>query len=175
MAESGDKEFSLEYLAERLRLREKISNNNLDENQGNSQNDGRYLDDLIVREEFIIEDVVGHNQLKTITSSERINMGGNVYTYNTGIIPQLNLSVKPFNNIPVRYLIFRGYSPVEVGDHISTLIPRYEINLDNSSQELYCDRPYREREDTIEIIKLDNMSQMKLRSDRSYDYKDYFK
>ena len=79
-------------------------------------------------------------------------------------------------SLPVRTLVFPGYSIVKGGDSIIAKIPRYEEKHASihSLRTFYLDRAFRQDEECIELAILSENGKI-LRRDRSMSYGEFFK
>ena len=141
----------------------------------------RKLSELVVEEKFTVEQVIGESYATNVTFYHSgIPFGTSIPSYETGFTLKQILTVLPYNQIPVRTLIFNGISPVKAGDYISAKIPvceRKEISgvgpLD-SNRVFYFDRNFTTEESAIELSILAPDGTV-LRTDRSVDYKRFVK
>ncbi|OGI88481.1 hypothetical protein A2995_00845 [Candidatus Nomurabacteria bacterium RIFCSPLOWO2_01_FULL_33_24] len=86
------------------------------------------LDELVVEELFNVEDVISHSCATSFTPISEMMIGGESPVYHGGLTTKLILQVTPNHiSLPVRTLVFPGYSIVKGGDSIVAKIPRYEI------------------------------------------------
>ncbi len=134
------------------------------------------LDELIVSVLFNVEEVISQSRATSFTPISEMMIGGESPVYYGGLTTKLILKVTPDHiSLPVRTLIFPGYSIVKGGDSIVAKIPRYETkNFLSGRRTFYLDRVFRQEEECIEIKVLSENGKI-LRRDRSMDYENFFK
>ena len=137
------------------------------------RDESKKLYELLVKERFIVEGVLGESKTLSYTSSSDMIVGGESIGGITAIYPKLTLEVLPDKEIPVRFINFDGYSPVKNGDYIEAIIPKYEerrfFEIDSI---LYTERAFKKEESAIELAILSKDGEI-LRTDRTADY-EYF-
>ncbi|MBS3123069.1 hypothetical protein J4437_00380 [Candidatus Woesearchaeota archaeon] len=150
------------------------------------QSRSKQLFELLITEEFTVENVIVSSHSTYFTPKSEIVIGGSSSSYSGGFTANTILQVTPSNpNIPVRQLNFSGYSALRGGDYIKAVIPSYdaqEISLlfqdsrgysGEGSKTFYFDRLLKKEESIIELILLNNQRKP-IRTERSIDY-DRFK
>ena len=170
----------------------KIKTVDIDEINKNARNyienlrkNSKPLEELVVSENFIVEEVLSQSEAKSLTPHSEMIVGGKSQHYDTGYSSLTRLKVnrlKTDSSIDdycnVHLLNFRGYSIVKAGDRITVKIPRYEKKEIQSgmfpvkNEIFYFDREFGLEENTIEIIIKSN-DDKKLRIDRSVDYHEF--
>jgi hypothetical protein len=154
---------------------------NLDELKAKS----KPLHELVNSEMFTIDDVVATVQPTLITPRNEMRIGGRSGTYNGGFTSKTVLNVTPEDkSLPIRTLVFSGFSAARVGDIVCAQIPRYTqnggdenfrpMNGPRSLQIFYTDREYNSMENAIELGILDSNGDL-LRTERSFDYNSFQK
>lgn len=141
------------------------------------------LHQLIVTEQFTIEDVITASYATSIAPMSEMVLDGPSRCYYGGHTSEVTLTVKPHNaQIPVTTLAFKGYSTVRAGETIEAKIPCYEIkeastlfmpNRRDEPEKLYFPRKLTEKEHAIEL-KLLSPDGKTLRTERAVDY-NFFK
>ena len=138
------------------------------------RDESKKLYELLVKERFIVEGVLGESKTLSYTSSSDMIVRGESIGGITAIYPKITLEVLPDKEIPVRFINFDGYSPVKKGDYIEAIIPKYEerrfFEVDSI---LYTERDFKEKESAIELAILSKDKKEILRTDRTADY-EYF-
>lgn len=143
----------------------------------------KQLYELVVTENFAVDEVIGYSNTTSITPRSGRVFGEAPPTYSGGYKSKLVLEVTPDNeSIPVKTLIFDGHSIVKAGDYISAQIPRYEEKKIRpgffneprltKSKTVYIDRDFKEEESAIELTILSEDGKV-LRRDRAVNYKTF--
>ena len=136
------------------------------------------LHELTREEYFSVESVVSESYSHYVTPMSEMRIGGRSSSYHAGYSTRTSLEVKSTTgDIPVRSLVFDGFTAVKKGDRIRALIPKYEEHKEQRHFEdgctprsvLYTERPYKETEEAIEIAIIDNQKEV-MRKDRSVNY-----
>ena len=162
---------------------------------------GRPLEELVVSEEFTVDTVVVNSYAVNISPKSEIVCGGSSSTYSGGYTSEVHLGVTPKDlSLPVRELVFKGFSAVRGGDYIVARIPCYtEINAEYNRrmrsfsapekqvEPVYVNRELNQIEQAIELniilrgeeletrIGEDYTSDAILRTERSVDYSRFIK
>jgi len=144
----------------------------------------KQLFELVVIENFIVDDVISESYGTFFTPTSERRFGGPSPIYNGGFTSRLILSVSPKNKeVPILTLNFDGFSIVKSGDYISAKIPRYKKNKidcgfnifpESNYKEFYFDRGFNLEEFPIELSLLSENGNI-LRRDRSINYTDFIK
>ncbi len=132
------------------------------------------LKELTHKERFEVLAVLGsaQSQSHSHTPMSEIVIGVTP-SYNTGQSKKLEISVRPFNDIPVKSLVFMADSPIMAGYIIEATIQRCDVSkayeprvhcYDTGEREFYMDREYKEQENAVKIDILDSSGNV-LRSD----------
>ncbi len=145
------------------------------------------LHELIFSEVFTIDDVISTFQPTLVSSRTEMVIGGKSGSYNGGFTTNTVLDVIPQDaSLPIRRLVFFGFSILKTGDMISAQIPRYTKHevpgnfghgglLDwKRYSSFYTGRDYRFNETAIELNLLDPNGKS-LRTERSVDYDSFHK
>jgi len=136
------------------------------------------LDELVVVENFTVEDVVSECCGTAFTPHSEIIIGGKSPSYEGGFTSNLTLKVTPDNAIPVRTLNFKGSSVVRAGDYISAEILRCDERkimegfgrpYHQEDKTFYFDRKFMPEETAIELAILSDDGKV-LRRDRAVGY-----
>ncbi|RLE39592.1 hypothetical protein DRJ17_00140 [Candidatus Woesearchaeota archaeon] len=140
------------------------------------------LSELIVTENFSVDEVVSESYVTSFTPYSEMVFGGKPPVYKGGFTLRLLLRVSPENpDIPIRTLIFDGVSVVRVGDCISAKIPKYEKKRIYSGfhsgpcdrdRVFYLDRDFNPEESAIELALISADGKV-LRRDRAINYKNF--
>ncbi len=141
------------------------------------------LYELTREEKFTVEYVIAESYNHIVSPRAEMMIGGRSGSYDSGQSTKTTITVKPESNIPVRSLSFAGALTLRKGDQIKATIPRVESHGDEERfshdcmprRVLYTDRPYKEKEEAIEITTLRSDELFALRTDRSANYKTYEK
>ncbi len=145
------------------------------ENWKSVEDESKKLHELLVKERFTVENVLGELKTSSYTSSSEMIVGGKSHGSITAVYPKITLEVLPDKEIPVRFINFDGYSPVKNGDYIQTTIPKYEerkfFEIDSI---LYTERDFKKEESAIELAIISKDGEI-LRRDRTADYKYFIK
>ena len=137
------------------------------------RDESKNLYELLVKERFTVESVLGEVETLSYTSSSDMVFGGKSLGGITAVYPKLTLEVLPDKEIPVRVINFDAYSPVKKGDYIEAIIPKYEERrFFEINPILYTERDFKKEESAIELAILSKDGEI-LRVDRSADY-EYF-
>jgi len=129
----------------------------------------------LFRVEYILAESYGHH----VAPVSEMIIGGRSGSYSAGQSTRTTLTVRPERAIPVKTLIFEGPTALRKGDRISATIPRYESHGDEERRFLdnllprviYTDRPYKSKEEAIEIKTFSINKGEAVRTDRSANYK----
>lgn len=137
------------------------------------------LNELIVSENFIVEEVISESYATSFTPKSEMVLGGYSPSYSVGHTSRLVLKVSPDNKeIPVQTLNFSGSSIIKAGDYISAKIPKYKKSKYNGlfkkEKTFYFDRDFNSEESVIELALLSENEEV-LRKDRSVDYRNFIK
>jgi len=141
------------------------------------------LYELIVSENFLIEDILGQSYAHSFTPISEVNFEGKSPRYDGGYSSDLVLKVLPERDIPIKTLFFSGFFPGLIGNKISAKIPRYEkrnINegyftcFSREARTFYLDRDFNDREEAIELAILSPKGKI-LRLDRAVGYGEFMK
>jgi hypothetical protein len=145
------------------------------ENSDRRYEDWKSLPELVVSEDFRVDEVFCKSERTSATPQSEIKIGGTNYPYRTGYITDILLVVSPQNEeVPVEELIFYGNSAVMSGDTIQAKIPRHGGGkYIEGKGRVYLDRPFGTTEEAIEI-ELKDKSGKVLREDKSVNYDMYF-
>ncbi len=120
------------------------------------------LHELVVSQDFIVKKVIIKNYKTSISPHSEHVYGGRSSTYDGGYIVETSLDVQPLQKrVPVRKLLFEGYSGVRAGDKIRARISCFnEEHISNqyggASRTYYFPRALQKIENVIEIEILQN-------------------
>ena len=141
------------------------------------------LYEIVVEEEFDVEQVIGETHATSHTPVSEMRIGGRSPIYHTGFTSKLILKVTSTKaDMSVHLLNFNGISPVMAGHHIRVQIPRYEEKkmqkdmFDYSSHErtFYLDRAFNLEETAIELSIIGENGRV-LKTDRAVEYDQFQK
>lgn len=146
------------------------------------------LSELIARERFYVDSVIRSCQPICSRSYSEIRFNQEPVYSLTGYLPTLDISVLPDRHeIPVRRLLFSGYSAVRGGDYIVALIPKYREEklegfgasailppaLRRQQKTFYLERDFMDTESAIELMVFNSGGRV-VSTDRSADYGEYY-
>lgn len=140
------------------------------------------LHELVIGERFRVDDVTMESY-DNDPPYQRIAMpeiaAGRRRIHRTGFTSATFLEVLPHErDVPVKRLVFEGYSSANRGDYILARIPRYEekvvkgVNGHITDISFYVDRPFREEECAIEVAIFSANGDI-LRRERSVDFRKF--
>ncbi|MFH1400961.1 MAG: hypothetical protein ABIH41_05570 [Nanoarchaeota archaeon] len=139
------------------------------------------LEELVFPERFTVQYVVAQSRATSNSVRSEMRFGGSSPVYRGGFTSRLVLTVEPAAHIPVRELLFEGFSGVRAGDRIEALVTRYEVKMfgrpitGHYDQRAYhLDREYGPQENAVEIAILGRSDDV-LRRDRAVDYGSFVK
>ena len=137
------------------------------------------LEDLIVTEKFTVDEVLVGSYPTSFTPSSEMRIGGRSPVYTGGFWSKITLKVTPENSsVPVKTLIFDGFSTVRAGDYVSVRIPKYAeervYSGDFYKQEkvFYLERDFNAEESAIELAILSGDKKV-LRTERAVSYRHF--
>ena len=145
------------------------------------------LHELVVSEEFLIEEILGQSHAHSFTPISEVRFGGNSPQYEGGY--SYDITMKVFSKgkgpvgIPVRTIYFEGNFPGLAGNSVIAKIPRYKqenviissSSFANKGEEVfYLDREFKSEEEAIELSILFSDGKI-LRTDRSVNYEEFMK
>src|SRR3989344_1211436 len=106
----------------------------------NLQARAKPLHELVITQEFVVTRAIGQSYATSITPLSEMMIGGRSPEYSGGFRVQTVLDVRAMaHDVPVRTLLFSGYTPVRSGEVIRASMPCYEKQ-----------RPYLSNDDTPE-------------------------
>jgi hypothetical protein len=140
------------------------------------------LHERIATENFTVNSIIARTRPTSFTINSEMVMGARSPTYEGGFTSQLVLKVSPDNkNIPIKSIIFNGFSIIKAGDYIAAQILKYETEIitprysgNGNKRFFYIDRDFNIEEDAIELALLSEDGSI-LRKDRSINYRNFTK
>ena len=123
----------------------------------NLQARAKPLHELVVSYDFTVKGVISENYETSISPHSEQVIGGKSSTYDSGYTIETSLDVQPLQKgVPVRKLLFDGYSAVRAGDKIRAHMSCFnEKHISNSytgaSRTYYFPRALQKTENVIEI------------------------
>ena len=123
----------------------------------NLQARAKPLHELVITQEFVVTNITSQSYATSITPISEVMIEGLSPKYSGGFRVQTVLDVQPTAyGVPVRTILFSGYTPVRSGELVRVSMPCYEklkpsLSYDDT-QEYYVPRALTKLEQALEIV-----------------------